>query len=121
LATVVAKRGILQGSTIGSLIKIVERHGITATDIAYLKWIKDKRDYFVHRMFHEGVWPGDMDGVEGRAMTRRLLAIQNWLGRAERRVWRIFEEAGFLELKHIDGGFLASNVDLGNVFKEHDG
>lgn len=115
----VAKRNILQGSTIGSLIKILERHGIAGPDIAYLKWVKDKRDYFVHRMFHEGVWPGDLNREECRAMTRRLLAIQKWLGRAERRVWLIFEKAGFLELNHLSGGILASNVDLGDVFEEY--
>jgi len=48
-----AKQAQLQGSTLGSLIKILERHGIPEADIGYLKWIKDKRDYFVHRLFHD--------------------------------------------------------------------
>ncbi|PQZ82816.1 hypothetical protein CQ035_09915 [Brevundimonas sp. MYb46] len=49
-----AKKTQLQGSTLGSLIKILEGHAIAEADIRYLKWIKDKRDYFVHRLFHEG-------------------------------------------------------------------
>src|SRR5215216_403089 len=35
-----AKREVLQGSTLGSLIKILERHNVDQADIAYLKWIK---------------------------------------------------------------------------------
>lgn len=74
-----AKQALLQGSTTGSLVKILERHGVAAPDIAYLKWIKDKRDYFIHRLFHDGAWPGDLDIDGCRAMTRRLIAIQHWL------------------------------------------
>ena len=58
----VAKRATLQGSTLGSLIKVLEKHGIATGDIRYLKWIKDKRDYFVHRLFHEGVGPATWTG-----------------------------------------------------------
>jgi hypothetical protein len=38
------KREVLQGSTLGSLIKILERHSVAEADIAYLRWVKDKRD-----------------------------------------------------------------------------
>lgn len=106
------KRGLLQGSTIGSLIKILERHGVAAADIAYLKWVKDKRDYFVHRLLHDGAWPGDLDHSGCQVMTRRLLAVQKWLERAQGRVWRIFEAAGFLHLQSVaEGGYLAFNPD----------
>ena len=107
----IRKQIVLQGSTIGSLIKILERHGVPEGDIAYLKWVKDKRDYFVHRLFHEGAWPGDLDAVSCGVMTRRLIAIQRWLSRAERQIWLIFERAGFLELNRFDGGgMLAMNT-----------
>lgn len=109
------KRNLLKGSTIGSLIKILERHGIDAVDIAYLKWVKDKRDYFVHRLFHDGAWPGDLNRDGCRVMTRRLLAIQKWLQRAGDRIWRVFENAGFLHLQRVGGGYLASNPDLGDL------
>jgi len=98
------KHSALQGSTIGSLIKILERHGVAQGDIAYLKWVKEKRDYLVHRLFHDGAWPGDLDAESCGIMTRRLIAIQRWLSRAERQVWLIFERAGFVELKRFDGG-----------------
>lgn len=112
----VAKRAMLQGSTLGSLIKVLEKHGIATDDIRYLKWIKDKRDYFVHRLFHEGAWPGDLDGEDCRFMSRRLLSIQLWLSRAERRIWIIFERAGLLTLDRLeDGGFLAANSDLADL------
>ena len=108
-----AKQALLQGSTLGSLIKILERHGVFAADIAYLKWIKEKRDYFVHRLFHDGAWPGDLDEDGCRFMTRRLLAIQIWLSRAERNVWSIFERASFVVLKRFeDDGFLAVNMGI---------
>ena len=108
-----AKRALLQGSTLGSLIKILERHNVNKADIAYLKWIKNKRDYFVHRLFHEGAWPGDLDEEGCRIMSRRLLAIQLWLSRAERNVWSIFERAGFVELDRLaDGSLLATNMGI---------
>lgn len=117
----VAKRVTLQGSTLGSLIKVLEKHGIAAEDIRYLKWIKDKRDYFVHRLFHEGVWPGDLDGEDCRFMSRRLLSIQLWLSRAERRIWIIFERAGLLTLDRLDdGGFLAMNSGLEDLLRGDD-
>lgn len=111
-----AKRALLQGSTLGSLIKILEGHAIEPADLAYLKWIKDKRDYFIHRLFHEGAWPGDLGAEDCHVMTRRLLAIQLWLGRAERNIWSIFERAGFVELDHLaDGGILATNMGIFDI------
>ena len=71
----VAKRAQLQGSTLGSLMKFLERHSVDQSDLCYLKWIKDKRDYFVHRLFHDGAWPRDLKRKIAVSMTRRLLAI----------------------------------------------
>jgi hypothetical protein len=107
------KRAALQGATLGSLIKILERHDIDGSDICYLKWIKDKRDYFVHRMFHDDLWPGELDEEDCKQMIRRLLAIQLWLSRAERNIWLIFERAGFVQLDHLgEGGLLATNMGI---------
>lgn len=114
----VQKQAQLEGSTLGSLIKILERHEVDAADIAYLRWVKDKRDYFVHRMFHEDVWPGDLDEDGCRVMRRRLIAIQIWLERGERNVWLIFERAGFVELDRLpDGGMLAVNMGIYDAIK----
>jgi hypothetical protein len=49
-----AKKELLQGSTLGSLIKILEVHSVAPEDLNYLKWVKEKRDYFIHRLFHDG-------------------------------------------------------------------
>ncbi|MBL0931146.1 MAG: hypothetical protein IBJ15_13640 [Alphaproteobacteria bacterium] len=108
-----AKKAQLQGSTLGTLIKILEGHSIAVDDIRYLKWIKDKRDYFVHRLFHEGAWPGDLDARSCRLMARRLLAIQIWMSRGQRNIWAIFERAGFVKLNRLsDGGILAMNMGI---------
>jgi hypothetical protein len=116
-----AKRAQLQGSTLGSLIKILERHKLDRADIDYLKWIKDKRDYFVHRLFHDGAGPGDLDEEDCRLMTRRLLAIQLWLSRGERNIWSIFERAGFVELDHLeDGSILAMNMGIYDLDEDTD-
>ena len=113
-----AKRALLQGSTLGSLIKILERNGVHEADIGYLKWIKDKRDYFVHRLFHDGSWPGDLAEEDCRFMTRRLVAIQLWLSRAERNIWSIFERAGLVELDRLkDGSLLAANLGIYELFE----
>ncbi len=70
------KHTALQSSTLGSLIGILERHAIAPDNVRYLRWVKGKRDHFIHRWFHEGGWPGDMDASACHAMTRQLLAIQ---------------------------------------------
>lgn len=109
----IAKKTQLQESTLGSLIKILEGHSIAAGDLRYLKWIKDKRDYFVHRLFHEGAWPGDLDAESCHLMARRLSAIQIWLSRGQRNIWAIFERAGFVELDHLsDGSVMAMNMGI---------
>lgn len=114
-----AKKAQLQGSTLGSLIIILERHQIAKADISYLRWIKNKRDYFVHRLFQEDAWPGDLDEHGCRSMSRRLIAIQLWLERAERNIWSIFERAGFVELNPMkDGSLLVMNMGIHDLFED---
>lgn len=112
------KRTTLQSSTLGSLISILERHKISPDDVHYLRWVKEKRDYFIHRWFYEGGWPGDMDASACHAMTRQLLAIQLWLHRGERNVWAIFERADFVELTRHEDGLLIMNKGLLDMFME---
>ncbi len=108
-----AKREQLQGSTLGSLIKILQDHTIAQQDLDYLRWLREKRDYFVHRLFHEGAWPGDMSREGCRLMTRRLLAIQLLMSRGHRTIWRIFERAGLVDVTRLpDGSVLVTNKDL---------
>jgi hypothetical protein len=79
-----AKRGTLEQSTLGSLVKILSAH-IAAEDLHYLKFIKAKRDDFVHRFFHHGEWPGDLDANGCEWATRRLLAMNIIFDRAKTR------------------------------------
>ena len=106
------KQALLEGSTLGTLITILERHKVDKADIGYLRWLKDKRDYFVHRLFHDDAWPGELDAESCLFMRRRLLAIQLWLGRGERNIWSIFERAGYVELDRTPHGILAMNAGL---------
>jgi hypothetical protein len=111
------KKDDLQRSTLGNLIGILERHSIDPVDIAYLRWVKDKRDYFIHRLFHGGGWPGDIDVESSRFMTRRLVAIEIWLSRAEKRIWHIFRRAGLVLIDDLgSSGLLITNVDLALSF-----
>ena len=108
-----ARQHMLRSSTLGSLIRILERHAIPAEDIGYLKWLQTKRDYFIHRLFHDGAWPGDLHPHDARFMTRRLIAIQHWLDRGKRRIWFIFKRANLLHVKDLGAaGLLAMNPNL---------
>ena len=103
------------------MIKILESHAIAEADLRYLKWIKDKRDYFIHRLFHEGAWPGELDAESCRLMARRLFAIQTWLSRGQRNIWAIFERAGFVELDRLsDGSFLTMNLGIFDLLDGQD-
>src|SRR5258708_36521680 len=50
----IEKTSKLQSSTLGNLISILSKHSIAPGDLEYLKWVKAKRDFFVHRFFHQG-------------------------------------------------------------------
>jgi hypothetical protein len=114
------KQEILRGSTLGLLINMLESHKVDSKDVGYLRWLKDKRDYFVHRLFHKGEWPGDLDIEDCRRMSRSLLAIQKWLNRGERQIWLIFERADFVELTHFDdGSILAMNLGVYDLLRQH--
>lgn len=45
----ITKKAQLEGSTLGSLIKILERHKLNQADIAYLRWIRAVFDRFESR------------------------------------------------------------------------
>src|ERR1051326_473345 len=63
----------LHESTLGGLVELLSRHAIAESDIKYLRFVTDKRNYFVHRFFRRGEWPGDLDSQNCRAMVRRLI------------------------------------------------
>ncbi len=115
------KRNKLQSSTLGNLISILSNHGIASGDLNYLKWVKVKRDFFVHRFFHHGGWPGDLADEEIDALCRKLLYLEAIFVRASHRIWRIFGRANLMEYQDLgEEGVLMINLDLDLLGGEDD-
>lgn len=107
------KRNTLQSSTLGSLIKILSQHAVEEEDLKYLKWVKKRRDYFVHRFFNDNHWPGDLDTDTAEIHSRRLLYLEIIFARATQRIWIIFENAGLMERADLgENGALMFNTGL---------
>lgn len=108
-----AKKATLEHSTLGSLLAILSRHDIDARDLAYLKWVKEKRDFFVHRFFRDGTWPGDLCVEHCQRMIRRLRYLQITFDRASQRMWPILARANLMEMQDLgSAGRLMINLDL---------
>jgi len=113
------KTNKLQSSTLGNLIAILSKHGIAPGDLGYLKWVKAKRDFFVHRFFHQGDWPGELNDDEIDALCRKLLYLEIIFARASHRIWRIFGRANLMGYQDLGkDGALMINLD---VFEGEDG
>lgn len=113
------KRKQLQDSTLGTLISILAKHGIAADDLSYLRWVKNKRDFFVHRFFHEGHWPGELGRGQVEPLRRRLLYLERIFTRAGQRVWRIFARAGLMHRVDLGrSGSLMFNTDLSRLLDD---
>jgi hypothetical protein len=99
-----AKRRALMSYTLGNLIRVLENHGANIDDVNYLKFIKNKRDFFIHKFFGTWPWPGDIEH-EGHFdhMVRKLKYLEIIFGRAADRIWKILDGNGYIEF-----------VDLGN-------
>ena len=109
----VHKLSTLQDSTLGSLIKILSHHLNDQSDLQYLRWLKDKRDFFIHRLFRQDDWPGELDPFECNAIIRRLRYLEILFDRASGRIWKIFERAGLVLIDDLDAaGQLIINPDL---------
>jgi len=98
-----------------SLITILTKHGVGQADLAYLQWVKDKRDFFVHRFFHDEPWPGDLPEGAIRVLCRRLLYLERVFIRAGKRIWKIFGRAGLMEYHDLgeDGAVMMNIGALG--------
>jgi hypothetical protein len=108
---IVERHSQLQSSTLGNLIAIMSKHGIGQADLTYLKWVKDKRDFFVHRFFHDEPWPGDLSEGSIRVLCRRLLYLEHVFNRAGNRIWKIFGRAGLMEYHDLgEDGAVVMNV-----------
>jgi hypothetical protein len=107
------KRTKLQSSTLGNLILILSKHGIAPGDLHYLNWVKEKRDFFVHRFFQQGCWPGELVDNEIDATCRKLLYLKVIFARAGDRIWRIFERSDLMSCQNLGkDGVLMMNLDL---------
>jgi hypothetical protein len=107
------KQKHLQDSTLGALISILSKHALVAADIAYLKWLKSKRDFFIHRYFHAGPWPGDLDEDDITLFCRTLGFLEIIFHRGADRMVGIFSRAGLIQLEVFPGyGTLAINPGL---------
>lgn len=109
----IEKNSQLQSSTLGALVGILAKHGIGEADLQYLKWIKDKRDFFIHRFFHDEPWPGDLSEDAIRMLCRRLLYLEVIFRRATDRIWKIFCRAGLMEYHDLgENGAVMMNVGV---------
>lgn len=105
------KRDTLRDSTLGSLISILSRHNIKETDLRYLRWLKDKRDLFVHRLFRQHLWPGELNQKGSEIMIRRLLYLELIFMRGGNQIWKVLQRAGLLRLDMFEDGMLAMSID----------
>jgi hypothetical protein len=110
--SIAARHAQLQSSTLGNLLTILSKHNIAESDLAYLRWVVAKRNFFIHRFFETAAWPGDLSEQGVRVMSRRLLYLEHIFRRAENRIYRIFQRAGLVELTDLgEDGYMVMNVD----------
>jgi hypothetical protein len=101
----------LQSSTLGNLLTILSKHNIAESDLKYLRWVVTKRNFFIHRFFETGAWPGDLSEHGVRVMSRRLLYLEHIFRRAQTRIYRIFQRAGLVAITDLgEDGSLVMNV-----------
>lgn len=109
---ILLKQRHLQDSTLGSLVSLLGKHSITDADLNYLRWLKGKRDFFIHRFFHSGAWPGDMSENDVESLCRTLGALEIVFQRGAGKMFHILARAGLIKLEKVSDGFLAFNPDL---------
>ncbi|MFO1150376.1 MAG: hypothetical protein U1E62_18515 [Alsobacter sp.] len=106
------KQQQLRDSTLGTLVSILARHGIAERDIAYLRWLKNKRDHFIHRFFHGGAWPGELDERQVEGMCRSLGAYEIIFRRGTSQIFPILGRAGLMRVEAVSEGLLAFNHSM---------
>jgi hypothetical protein len=106
----------IQSSTLGNMIQLLSKHDILDADLQYLRWVKEKRDIFVHRLFRGGEWPGELDPDECQMMVRRLRYLEIVFQRAAHRIWSILARANLMEM--MDFGSDGSLVMNPGIFSD---
>lgn len=108
---IIERQSHLQNSTLGNLIGILSKHEIGGRDMDYLKWVKDKRDFFIHRYFRSEPWPGDLSINDIRILNRQLFYLDIIFHRATNKIYKILARAGLVEYYDLGGdGALIANV-----------
>jgi hypothetical protein len=92
----------LKRSTLGRLIAILAKHGVTEADLAYLKWVKERRNFFIHHFFNNYAWPGNLGERSIRVLCRRLRYLEYIFARADAQIYKILSRAGLMH--YIDLG-----------------
>ncbi|MEA2938533.1 MAG: hypothetical protein QOC56_2037, partial [Alphaproteobacteria bacterium] len=88
------------------------KHAINSNDIKYLQFVVDKRNYFVHRFFRRGEWPGDMDEANCRHLVRRLIALSLLFNRVSHSIWEVLANNGLMVREVFSEGALMFNPDV---------
>ena len=93
------------------LIQILSKHGALPSDVVYLRWFKEKRDYFIQRFFHDHNWPGDLGDNDADHIIRRLRYLEMIFIRASARMGKILANADLLERVDLgaDGSLLINH------------
>jgi hypothetical protein len=109
----IRKQRILHASTLGSLLKYMEKGGVGERGLSYLRYLKDRRDLFVHNFFHSHAWPGDLRAQDAQWHIRRLRFLELTFARGVNRIWKILSDSGlFVRVDLGPNGALLYNTDL---------
>lgn len=82
--------------------------------LLYLRWVKSKRDLFIHRWFDGALWPGEVAAEDQYGVVhRQLLYLEHVFRRASDRIWNVLASASLLHIDNLgQDGKLITNVGL---------
>jgi hypothetical protein len=114
----IEKREYLYSKTLGNVIRVLVKNDARDIDIAYLKFLQSKRDFFIHRFFANYPWPGDIGRYDLRLIWRKLRYLEIIFGRAADRVWDIIGRNGYADIVDLgpSGRLMVNHFDSGNPF-----
>ena len=108
----------LKSKTLGNIIQVLVKNNADENDISYLKFLQNKRDFFIHRFFGEYPWPGDVGQYDIEIICRKLRYLELIFGRAADRVWDIIGQNGYAEIVDLgsNGRLLINHFDEESPF-----
>lgn len=112
-----SKREHTLNSTMGNIIRLLQHNGISEKNLNYLRWLKRKRDFFIHRFFEKCPWPGELNAKQIEIQCRRLRYLEKIFLRGSERLWKILVEEKFLYCEDLgENGSLLFNPEFLNIF-----